>query len=597
MRIKSVKPIEDKDDFFYDLNVFPNNNYVLGNGSVVHNTGFNFSKIRPSGSLVNSTKGVASGVVSFMSVFDAATHAVKQGGVRRGANLGLLNINHPEIVDFINCKKDTTKFQNFNISIGLDGDFLSKAKKGTKYHLVNPHTKKRTEVDASEIFDLICMNIHENGEPGILFLDTMNKMNPIPWMGRIENVNPCIAGSTLIHTTQGKIPIKDLVGKSPWIFCSDGKAIKLRQAKDVRCTRKNAEVYKLCYKDGWNHKFEMVATPEHKFMMRDGSYKKLEELKVGDSLMPFLRLIKNHKVISIEKVENCDVFNMEVDDYHNFAANGLVIHNCGEMNLLPWESCNLGSIDVSKFCKDGDVDWGRLLKVVEIAVRFLDDVIDVNHYPRVKIARKTLATRKIGLGVMGWADLLIELKIRYDSEEALVLAEKLMSTINNQALRTSEQLGKEKGMCPAGNGKLKRRNAVLTVIAPTGTLSMLAGCSSSIEPLFAKNFTKTVLGNIKLDMSKKHRGNNGDCVVTALEIKPEWHVKMQAAFQKYTSGAVSKTINLPHDATIEDVRSAIYQAYDLGCKGLTLYRNGTREAPMEIVTEGLSECDGGKCQI
>ena len=437
---------------------------IIKESALIHKTGggtgFNFSKIRPNGSIVNSTKGVASGVVSFMRCFDAATHAVKQGGVRRGANLGLLNIDHPEIYDFVSCKKDTTQFPNFNISVGMNGEFLGRAKNDKKHYLINPHDKARKEVSAKELMDLICQNIWETGEPGIIFLDTINKMNPIPWFGKIDSVNPC-----------------------------------------------------------------------------------------------------------------------------------------SEANLLPWESCNLGSIDVSKFYKDGDIEWSKLLKVVDIAVRFLDDVITVNKYPRVKIARKTLATRKIGLGLMGWADLLLLMKIRYDSEEGLNLAEKLMSTINNEALRYSEQLGKEKGNFPAGNGRLKRRNAVLTVIAPTGTLSMLAGCSSSIEPIFAKNFTKKVLGNIKVNLSKKYGEITGDYFVTALEIKPEWHVRMQAAFQKHISGAISKTVNIPYDATVEDVKNTIYLAYDLGCKSLTLYRNGTRDAPIEITIEGLSECENGKCAI
>ncbi len=451
-----VLPIEDNLAAIFEM---------VKESALVHKTGggtgFNFSHLRPANSIVNSTKGVASGPISFMQCFDAATAAVKQGGVRRGANLGILNITHPDIYDFINCKKDITQFQNFNISVGMNGDFLNRAKNNKKHFLINPFNKEnKVSVEAKKLMDIICQNIWENGEPGVIFLDTINKTNPISWYGKIDSCNPC-----------------------------------------------------------------------------------------------------------------------------------------GESPLLPYESCNLGSIDVSKFFKDGDINWNRLLKVVEIAIRFLDDVIDVNKYPRIKIARKTLSTRKIGLGIMGWADLLIAMKVKYDSEEALGLAEKLMSTINNQALRASEQLAKEKGYFPAFNKIVKRRNAVLTVIAPTGTLSILAGCSSSIEPIFAKKFTKKVLGNVKIDLSKKHKDEIGDYFVTALDISPEWHVRMQAAFQKYVSGAVSKTINLPYDAKVEEVRDSIYLAYELGCKGLTLYRNGTREAPIEISTEGLSECENGKCAI
>lgn len=439
---------------------------VVKESALIHKTGggtgFNFSKLRPRNSIVNSTSGVASGPVSFMYAFDAVTETVKQGGVRRGANLGLLNVTHPDIFEFINCKKDLTKYNNFNISVGMTGKFLDITKNGKKHWLVNPNNHEdRKMTDAGDLFTLICNNMWENGEPGIIFLDTINACNPIPWMGKIETTNPC-----------------------------------------------------------------------------------------------------------------------------------------GEQPLLPWESCNLGSIDVSKFVgSDGEIKWQRLFNTVETAVRFLDNVIDVNVYPRVKIARKTLSTRKVGLGIMGWADLLLNLKIKYDSEEAIKLAEDLMSKIQLTAHKCSEALGKEKGNFPSANGYLQRRNATLTTIAPTGTLSMLADCSSGVEPVFAKKFTKTVLGNITLDISKKYQKFDGEYFVTALEISPDWHVRMQAAFQKHVDNAVSKTINMPHDATIKDIKGAIYLAYELGCKGVTMYRQGTREAPIQITSEGLSECEGDKCLL
>jgi len=425
-------------------------------------TGFSFSKLRPKGTIVNSTRGTASGPVSFMQAFDAVTECVKQGGVRRGANLGSLSVSHPDIIEFINCKKDTSKFTNFNISVGMTGKFLDITKNGKKHWLVNPNNHEDRKVtDAGDLFTLICNNMWENGEPGILFLDTINTTNPIPWMGSITVTNPC-----------------------------------------------------------------------------------------------------------------------------------------GEVPLLSSESCNLGSIDVSKFVNaKGEINWEKLVKIVEISTRFLDNIIDVNVFPNVKIARKTQATRKIGLGIMGWADTLLMMKIRYDSEEALELATKLMSLINQTAHETSEELGKEKGFFSANNGILKRRNATLTTIAPTGTLSMLADCSSGIEPVFAKKFTKTVLGNVTLDISKKYQKLEGDYFVTALEIAPEWHVRMQASFQKHVDNAVSKTINLPHEATLQDIKKAVYLAYDLGCKGLTMYRQGTREAPIQITSEGLSECEGDKCLL
>jgi ribonucleoside-diphosphate reductase alpha chain len=365
-------------------------------------------------------------------------------------------------MEFINCKKDLTKFQNFNISVGMTGRFLDLVKSGKKHWLINPHNSEdRKSIDANDLFTIMCSNIWENGEPGVLFLDTINDKNPIPWMGKIYTTNPC-----------------------------------------------------------------------------------------------------------------------------------------GEVPLLFQESCNLGSIDVSKFVNSkGEIDDKKLEKIVEIAVRFLDNVIDENTFPNVKIARKTRLTRKIGLGIMGWADLLLMMKIRYDSQEAITLAEVLMHNINSTAHATSEELGKEKGYFPANNNIIKRRNATLTTIAPTGTLSTLANCSSGIEPVFAKKFTKTVLGNVTLDMSSRYQKLDGDYFVTALEISPEWHIKMQAALQKNVDNSISKTINLPYEATIEDVKKSIFLAHSLGCKGLTLYRQGTREAPIQVVSEGLSECNSDKCEI
>lgn len=421
-------------------------------------TGILFSHLRPKNSVVNSTSGVASGVVSFMQCFDSATEAVKQGGVRRGANIGVLSCNHPDIYDFVKCKENGISFQNFNISVSISHNFLVAAKDGNSFPLRNPHTKEKTYIKANELFDLICYEAWLTGEPGIIFIDTINAKNFTPWLGRMECVNPC-----------------------------------------------------------------------------------------------------------------------------------------GENPLFAYESCNLGSIDVSKLVKEKSVNWDRLAEVVSIAVRFLDDVIDVNHYPNVKIARKTRLTRKVGLGIMGWADLLIKLGIRYDSDKAIKLAKRLMMNIRETAHITSRDIGKEKGFCFE---KLKRRNTTLTTIAPTGTLSILANCSSGIEPIFAKNFTKTVLNNVILDLGKKYKEVDKSVLTTSHEIPLEKHIEMQAAFQSYTDNAVSKTINLPGSATKEDVKKAFLMAHELECKGITVYREGSRNAPLEITTEGqISECDSGKCLL
>jgi len=799
---------------------------VVKESALIHKTGggtgFNFSKLRPRNSFVGSTAGTASGPVSFMYAFDAVTETVKQGGVRRGANLGLLNITHPDILEFINCKKDITKFNNFNISVGMTGKFLDITKNGRKHWLVNPHNHEdRKATDAGDLYTLICNNIWSNGEPGVIFLDTINTKNPIPWLGKIETTNPSLAKGTKVLTKNGIYEIQDLENSSIKVLTLSDKwaeavcilsghnkklyKIKLEGSKECYATAEHKwpiltkdgytkkttlELKKgdyLCvgnkkqelsygntgtydegfligwnYGDGWITKHKDTNKNQYGFIfshkdIENGIYNKIvtilnnitgniynpkdiinnkgnirKEINVAHSKIDELfikygftgkndglpksfweslnesfrlgfidglfssdghidskkgrvvlvsshdKLIKdiqeylgfyginssnkrkvskhgifsngkdydkeyirndlciglfnsikfrniislsnkdknielnnfkivrhtieedNVRILDIEETDRYeDVWDLRVnEDTHSFKLAYCITGNCGEQPLLPWESCNLGSIDLSKFVNSkGEIVWDRLLKMVETAVRFLDNIIDVNKYPRIKIARKTLATRKIGLGIMGWADMLLMMKIRYDSDEALKLAEDVMSKINKTAHETSQELGKEKGYFPANNNILKRRNATLTTIAPTGTLSMLADCSSSIEPVFAKKFTKTVLGNVTLDISKKYQKLEGDYFVTALDISPEWHVKMQSAFQKYVDNAVSKTINLPYEATIEDVKKSIYLAYDLGCKGITMYRQGTREAPIQITSEGLSECDGDKCQI
>jgi ribonucleoside-diphosphate reductase alpha chain len=425
-------------------------------------TGLIFSKLRPANSLVRSTSGVASGPVSFMNVFNSATEAVKQGGVRRGANLGLLHISHPDIEEFIKCKSDKSKFQNFNISVGVTDNFMKAVAQGNSYPLRHPRMDAKKYVKAQDLFNEICHQAWLTGDPGLLFLDTIESRNPTPWLGRLEGVNPC-----------------------------------------------------------------------------------------------------------------------------------------GETPLIPGESCNLGSIDISKMVqKDGRFNWDRLEEVVVIAVRFLDNIIDVNHFPNIKIERATKRTRKLGLGVMGFADALILMGIKYNSEKAQKFAKRLIMNIREIAHMSSRDLGKEKGFGEIE--KLKRRNATLTVIAPTGTLSMLADCSSGIEPVFAKKFTKTVMDGAKMDLSSKYDSVSEDLLVTAHDISIFDHIKIQAAFQTYTDGAVSKTINLPADATEEDVRKTFMFAWESGCKGITVYRDGSRQGPLDavkVMEKGVTECENGRCSI
>ncbi|MHB1315495.1 MAG: vitamin B12-dependent ribonucleotide reductase [Christensenellales bacterium] len=467
-----VLPIEDSMEKIFD---------AVKNAALIHKsgggTGFSFSRLRPTGSAVQSTGGVASGPISFMKVFNAATEAVKQGGTRRGANMGILRIDHPDILEFISCKTNNKDITNFNISVGITQEFMDAVREGRMYDLVNPRTKEVvSRLDAGEVYDLIVDKAWSNGEPGIIFLDRLNRDNVVPSVGEIESTNPC-----------------------------------------------------------------------------------------------------------------------------------------GEQPLLPYESCNLGSVNLIEFIKDGAVDYDELGRVVTLAVHFLDNVIEMNKYPIEEIEKMTKLTRKIGLGVMGFADLLFALSVPYDSEEGIDQAEKIMSFIQETARKASCELAKKRGPFPLFEQSTLKgtdpiRNATTTTIAPTGTISIICGASSGAEPLFALSFVRNVMDNDSLPEVHPYFGQVAmergfyseelmrriartgtlhgieevpDDVrrvfVTAHDISPEYHIRMQAAFQKYTDNAVSKTVNFPNGATRGDVKDVYDLAFDLNCKGVTIYRDGSRE--------------------
>ncbi len=487
-----VLPIEDSMESIFE---------TIKNAALIHKsgggTGFSFSRLREANARVRSTNGVSSGPLSFLKVYNAATDAVKQGGTRRGANMAILNVDHPQILEFITCKEDTTQLTNFNISVGLTEDFMRSVYQDTEYELVCPASGEvKTRLKARDVFNLIVEMSHKNGEPGVVYLDRINQANPTPLIGKIESTNPC-----------------------------------------------------------------------------------------------------------------------------------------GEQPLLPNEACNLGSINLSEMLHEDQFDWETLRRVVHESVEFLDDVITASKFPLPQIDEMAKANRKIGLGIMGWADLLYKLNIPYASDQAVTMAEEIMEFIDFEAKNSSMQLAALKGSFPNfegsiyDTGALERdshkcdwnslidsikqngiRNATVSTIAPTGTISMIADTSSGIEPQFSLVFVKNVMDGEKLlyvnkwfeKALKDHNLYTDEILelvaehgsvqhldmipeeikavfLTAHDISPEWHIRMQAAFQKYTDNAVSKTINFPREASVEDIRTAFELAYQLGCKGVTVYRDGSRE--------------------
>jgi ribonucleoside-diphosphate reductase alpha chain len=867
-----VLPIEDSMEGIFDS---------VKNAALIHKsgggTGFSFSRLRPKGSSVNSTGGVASGPVSFMKVFNAATEAVKQGGTRRGANMGILRVDHPDILEFITCKQNNDDITNFNISVGVTEAFMESVELGTDYDLIDPKTKIKTgSLNAREVFDMIVEMAWKNGEPGIIFLDRLNRDNVTPEIGEIESTNPCFHPDTLISTEEGLIPVhelyrkyddkpfniyvdkrvtgekvklngrfyykngvelkqanvfptgikktctvilkngqeikvtadhkiltaegwkeagtlteqdvvlvqsgagsfakedgigkdmglflgwitgdgwftaaKDVVGLSfagneyyicealnqiahqngggtrkairrkngTWnlmfkkkdfiqklssdgllpvksrekrvpagiftaaketviaylngLFSSDGtvnyvdedhRDIRLSSSsegllKDVQLLLLQLGIYSTIYKrDKVNQAvFQYTKNSGEQKIYEGGNYSEL--IITGDDMYVFsetigelIHTVKNMKlkaaartsrkktkfmtpVLAVVEGEETEVYDISEPETHSLIAQGMVVHNCGEQPLLPYEACNLGSINLSRMIKQTEngyeIDYEKLKEVVHTSVHFLDNVIDVNKYPLPEIEEMTRGTRKIGLGVMGWADMLLKLGIKYDSEDAVHLAEEVMGFIQKQARAKSKEIAKAKGVFPYYNRsvykskKIRIRNATTTTIAPTGTLSIIASVSSGIEPLFAISFIKNVMDNDELvetnpifeavskergfyseDLMKQIAKKGGlhdieevpqdirELFVTSHDISPQWHVKMQAAFQKYTDNAVSKTVNLRNDATTDDVREVFITAYKTGCKGVTIYRDGSRD--MQVLNIGKVKGKGDDASL
>ncbi|MBN2080012.1 MAG: TSCPD domain-containing protein [Spirochaetes bacterium] len=845
-----VLPVEDSMEGIFD---------AVKQMALIHKsgggTGFSFSRLRPRDDIVKSTAGVSSGPVSFMNIFNAATETVKQGGTRRGANMAILSVDHPDILKFIRAKEDKNALTNFNISVALTDSFMDAVERDEEFPLVNPNSKKSPgSLRAREVFDLIVRKAWESGEPGVIFIDRINAANPLKKIGAIESTNPCVTGDTLVLTSNGPRTVNELTGTaftaivngvghptategffktgrkpvfrlktgeghevrltadhpvlraasicrssiltewvparelnggdriclhnhrdfpgwegaygfpegylvglvvgdgtikkdkviiSVWpkkqavnggpiedpvmgqavefamtlphrsdfhgfvevrgrgeyrmstvalrhicetlglapgrkaitraiekcssdfyrgflrgLFDSDGsvqgtqsKGVSVRLAQSDEAVLKGVQrmllrlgIASVIYRnrrdegetmlpDGKGGLKAYPVRSQHELIISRDNLSVFAE-KIGftdtDKRLRLSRLLstytrpfyRNRFVATVEEIipdGTEDVFDVRVPGINRFDGNGFVLHNCGEQPLLPYESCNLGSINLNRFIREkkggAAVDFDALKRVTRLAVRFLDNVIDVNRYPLDRIRENTLANRKIGLGVMGFADLLVRLGVPYDSDDAAALAGEVMSAIQEESKRASEDLAEERGAFPnfsrseyAARGAKPLRNATTTTIAPTGTISIIAGSSSGIEPIYALAYVRNVMDdNVLVEvnplfeaMARERRFFSEDLMariaaagsaagvdgvpddarrifVSAHDISPEWHIRIQAAFQRHVDNAVSKTVNFRNDAAMEEIDQVYRLAYHLGCKGVTVYRDRSRD--------------------
>ena len=851
-----VLPVEDSLDSIFD---------TVRKTALIHKsgggTGFSFSKLRPKGDVVGSTGGVASGPVSFIAAFDAATEVVKQGSTRRGANMAILNVDHPDILEFIRVKRDPEKLVNFNISVGATKEFMERVREREYYDLINPRSGEITgQLNAREVFDEIVESAWATGDPGLIFLDRINEDNPNPQLGEIESTNPCVTGDTLVYTRDGLRRARDLheeqvppevtvdgrMGDGGFkpasaVFNSGRKRVhrlRTQEGYEVRLTadhrvmtneewvaagdlKPGQEIHILDQSGGFGRDGSEEMGQLLGWLIGDGTLKKdvavlsffgrkrklapvfagmmnravpepagtrrnyhigvaqleaRDESRVSSSrflriaaeygLLPgnkhivpekvltgsremqagFLRglfsadghvshptgmgtgihltsisrqmmidvqrllinfgiacriyfdrrpagvkelpngrggtqeyntkayhelliskdnllifqdeigFLDEHKTGLLQEALNSyrkfpkwekftarfkelvpegieEVYDLTEPDTHSFIANGIVVSNCGEQMLLPHESCNLGSVNLARMVRyEGgipEVDWERLARVIRTGVRMLDDVIEMNTFPIPEIEEMNRRTRRIGLGVMGWADLLVQLGVRYDSDEALAMAGRVMKFIQDKTHEASGELAEERGAFPEWKNSIYKqpmRNSAPVTIAPTGTISIIAGASSGVEPLFALSYVRNVMDGTRLvetnpyfEAVARQEGFHSpelmerlartgslegmdeapawvrDVFRVSRDISPRWHVLMQTAFQAHTDNAVSKTINMPASATREDVGDAYTLAYMTNCKGITIYRDGSKER--QVLSTGADRESGDEREM
>lgn len=589
-------------------------------------TGMDFSRLRGKNSKVGSTKGVSSGAISFMEVFDSATNVIKQGGLRKGANMGILRIDHPDIEEFITCKSDLKRLNNFNISVGITDKFIECVKKDKDFDLICPATKKAIKtVKAKHLWNKIVDCAWNSAEPGILFLDTVNKYNPLPEIDVIRASNPCVIGDTLILTEQGEMPIKDCIGQDVNIWNGFEWSVVIPQL-----TAKNQELVEVEFFSGQ----KIICTPYHKFHMDFkpiGGTKVIieaKDLSISNETIQWIHPITketiSHKVKGVTKLDKReDVYCFTETKRHTAIFNGVLTGQCGEVPMSDWNSCNLMSINLAKFVSNNDVDYKRLGDIVKTTTRFLDNVIDVNEYPLQKITEMSLNSRSIGLGIMGLADMLAMLMIPYDSEQGRQKASEVFKFIHETSINTSRELAKEKGNFPFISKSVFKnerymRNSTHTVVAPTGSISLFVDASSGCEPYFALAFNKNVMDGesftcvnpylektlnergildeqIKKDIAKTGSIQHIDKIPKDIkevfsvsnEIDVKAHIAMQSELQRHCSLAISKTINLHKEATKEEVAEAYMYAHKMGCKGVTVYRDGCRQN--QVLTVGVEK--------